>query len=69
MRGSEVSGQCVLLPVFWRHRLPAGAQSTTAATARSFPSAVLARTEDGGKSKDDSVNREFDGLGTTREFL
>ena len=33
-----------------------------------IPSAVLARTEDGPPSSDQSVNRAFDGLGATREF-
>lgn len=31
-------------------------------------SATVARTEDGPKSKDDSVNRAFEGLGDTRDF-
>jgi Zn-dependent metalloprotease len=31
--------------------------------------AVVARSEDGAESNDDSVNRLFDGLGTTRQFL
>src|SRR5690349_4873376 len=31
-------------------------------------SAVIARTEQGTKSTDDSVNRAFEGFGTTREF-
>ncbi|MEU5098824.1 M4 family metallopeptidase [Streptomyces sp. NPDC020996] len=35
---------------------------------RSLPLAVLARPEDGAASGDDSVNRAFDGLGTTRDF-
>ncbi|MFI1568268.1 M4 family metallopeptidase [Streptomyces sp. NPDC020490] len=35
---------------------------------RSLPLAVLARSEDGAASGDDSVNRAFDGLGTTRDF-
>lgn len=34
----------------------------------SLPAGVLARTEDGPASNDDSVNRAFDGLGTTRDF-
>ncbi|MEU6273031.1 M4 family metallopeptidase [Streptomyces populi] len=33
-----------------------------------LPSAVLARSEDGPESADPSVNRAFDGLGTTRDF-
>jgi Zn-dependent metalloprotease len=33
-----------------------------------LPSAVLARSEDGPESADTSVNRAFDGLGTTRQF-
>jgi hypothetical protein len=33
-----------------------------------LPSAVLARSEDGPESADSSVNRAFDGLGTTRQF-
>lgn len=33
-----------------------------------LPSAVLARSEDGPESPDRSVNRAFDGLGTTRQF-
>jgi Zn-dependent metalloprotease len=33
-----------------------------------LPSAVLARSEDGPESADNSVNRAFDGLGTTRQF-
>ncbi|WP_328663766.1 M4 family metallopeptidase [Streptomyces sp. NBC_00328] len=33
-----------------------------------LPSAVLARSEDGPESPDDSVNRAFGGLGTTRDF-
>ncbi|MET7986494.1 MULTISPECIES: M4 family metallopeptidase [unclassified Streptomyces] len=33
-----------------------------------LPSAVLARSEDGPESADDSVNRAFDGLGATRDF-
>jgi Zn-dependent metalloprotease len=33
-----------------------------------LPLAILARTEDGRKSSDESVNRAFDALGTTREF-
>jgi Zn-dependent metalloprotease len=33
-----------------------------------LPSAVLARSEDGPESDDDSVNRAFDGFGTTRQF-
>src|SRR5689334_5306965 len=33
-----------------------------------LPSAVLARSEDGPESPDVSVNRAFDGLGTTRDF-
>jgi Zn-dependent metalloprotease len=33
-----------------------------------LPSAVLARSEDGPESPDSSVNRAFDGLGTTRQF-
>jgi Zn-dependent metalloprotease len=35
---------------------------------RFLPLAVLARTEDGPASGDDSVNRAFDGLGMTRDF-
>ncbi|MGW5972789.1 M4 family metallopeptidase [Streptomyces sp. NPDC055186] len=35
---------------------------------RSLPFAVLARSEDGPASGDDSVNRAFDGLGVTRDF-
>ncbi|MER6631539.1 M4 family metallopeptidase [Streptomyces sp. NPDC000987] len=35
---------------------------------RSLPLAVLARSEDGAASGDESVNRAFDGLGTTRDF-
>lgn len=35
---------------------------------RSLPLAVLARSEDGPASGDDSVNRAFDGLGVTRDF-
>ncbi|MEU4346195.1 M4 family metallopeptidase [Streptomyces sp. NPDC023838] len=35
---------------------------------RSLPLAVLARSEDGPPSADDSVNRAFDGLGTTHDF-
>jgi Zn-dependent metalloprotease len=31
-------------------------------------SATIVRTEDGAASADDSVNRAFDGLGTTRDF-
>src|SRR5262245_15617956 len=31
--------------------------------------AVLARSEDGAPSNDDSVNRLFDGLGVTRDFF
>src|SRR5262249_29734020 len=34
----------------------------------SFPSAVLARSEQGPVSTDESVNRAFDGLGSTRGF-
>jgi Zn-dependent metalloprotease len=33
-----------------------------------LPSAVLARSEDGGAAGDASVNRAFDGLGATRQF-
>ena len=33
-----------------------------------LPSATVARTEDGPASADDSVNRAFDGLGSTRDF-
>ncbi len=33
-----------------------------------LPSAVLARSEDGDVSDDESVNRAFDGFGTTRSF-
>lgn len=33
-----------------------------------LPAAVIARTEDGPESADDSVNRAFDGLGSTRAF-
>ncbi|AWM36728.1 Protease PrtS precursor [Gemmata obscuriglobus] len=33
-----------------------------------LPNAVLARTEDGAPAADESVNRAFDGLGTTRDF-
>jgi Zn-dependent metalloprotease len=33
-----------------------------------LPSAVLARSEDGASSGDDSVNRAFDGFGATRQF-
>jgi Zn-dependent metalloprotease len=33
-----------------------------------LPSAVLARSEDGAASGDDSVNRAFDGFGATRQF-
>ncbi|MCB9851219.1 MAG: M4 family metallopeptidase [Phycisphaerales bacterium] len=33
-----------------------------------LPLAVVARTEDGSASSDESVNLAFDGLGTTREF-
>lgn len=33
-----------------------------------LPSAVLARSEDGAESADESVNRAFDGLGLTRDF-
>lgn len=33
-----------------------------------LPFAVIARTEDGLVSRDDTVNRAFEGLGTTREF-
>jgi Zn-dependent metalloprotease len=33
-----------------------------------LPSAVLARSEDGAATSDDSVNRAFDGLGATRQF-
>ncbi|MEJ8641426.1 M4 family metallopeptidase [Streptomyces sp. MS1.HAVA.3] len=44
-----------------------GAPSSTA--RRSFlPFAVMARTEDGPESADESVNRAFDGLGLTRDF-
>ncbi|MFD8720701.1 M4 family metallopeptidase [Streptomyces sp. NPDC059629] len=35
---------------------------------RLLPLATLVRTEDGAPSTDDSVNRAFDGLGTTRDF-
>ncbi|MFJ9709862.1 M4 family metallopeptidase [Streptomyces sp. NPDC101234] len=35
---------------------------------RLLPLATLIRTEDGAPSTDDSVNRAFDGLGTTRDF-
>ncbi|MEU9453796.1 M4 family metallopeptidase [Streptomyces sp. NPDC048277] len=35
---------------------------------RMLPLAVLVRTEDGAASADESVNRAFDGLGTTRDF-
>lgn len=33
-----------------------------------LPSAVVARSEDGAESTDNSVNQAFDGLGTTRQF-
>jgi hypothetical protein len=33
-----------------------------------LPAAVLARSEDGPASDDDSVNRAFDGFGVTRQF-
>src|SRR4051794_24732993 len=33
-----------------------------------LPSAVLARSEDGSASADDSVNQAFDGFGATRQF-
>ncbi|MFC0844044.1 M4 family metallopeptidase [Streptomyces noboritoensis] len=35
---------------------------------RSLPVSALARSEDGPASTDDSVNRAFDGLGTTHDF-
>jgi Zn-dependent metalloprotease len=38
------------------------------ATSTILPSATVARTEDGPPSADDSVNRAFDGLGSTRDF-
>lgn len=34
-----------------------------------LPAAVLARTEDGPESADESANRAFDGLGLTRDFF
>ena len=34
----------------------------------SLPVAVLARSEDGSASTDDSINRAFDGFGATRQF-
>lgn len=37
--------------------------------SRSIPTAELTRTEDGSPSADGSVNRAFDGLGTTRNFF
>src|SRR5262245_36289384 len=49
---------------------PAGGRRTIFDCRGSFslPGAVVARTEDGPPSSDDSVNRAFDGLGTTRAF-
>jgi Zn-dependent metalloprotease len=38
------------------------------ATGTFLPAATVARTEDGPASADDSVNRAFDGLGSTRDF-
>ena len=38
------------------------------ANSTRLPSATLARTEDGEASRDDSVNRAFDGFGHTRDF-
>ena len=38
------------------------------ATSTILPSATVVRTEDGPPSADDSVNRAFDGLGSTRDF-
>jgi Zn-dependent metalloprotease len=37
-------------------------------TSTNLSSAVVVRTEEGEPSADDSVNRAFEGLGTTREF-
>jgi len=36
--------------------------------SRNLPSAILGRSEDGAASADDTVNRAFEGFGTTREF-
>ena len=49
---------------------PAGARRTIfdCRNGTFLPSAVLARTEDGAPSADESVNRAFDGLGSTRDF-
>jgi Zn-dependent metalloprotease len=50
---------------------PSGAGRRTISDCRKsmvLSSAVLARTEDGAASADESVNRAFEGLGTTREF-
>jgi Zn-dependent metalloprotease len=38
------------------------------ANSTNLNAATLARTEDGAPSRDETVNRAFDGLGTTREF-
>jgi Zn-dependent metalloprotease len=48
----------------------AGGRRTISDCANSINlnTATLARTEDGVPSRDDAVNRAFDGLGTTREF-
>ena len=37
-------------------------------TSTSLPMAVLVRSEDGSASTDDSINRAFDGFGSTRQF-
>ncbi|MGH3899989.1 MAG: M4 family metallopeptidase [Pseudonocardiaceae bacterium] len=49
---------------------PAGGRRTIFDCKNStfLPSGVLARSEDGAKSADNSVNQAFDGLGTTRQF-
>ena len=53
-----------------QRRLPrkAAARYLTCADSTSIRSAKLARAEDGAASRDDSVNRAFEGLGNTREF-